>query len=156
MKKSLLLKFKKIPQVIKYIPFSLSKEIKDLKESFQRERLRTIVRDRLAGAPVELFEEGDLASLMVVVDELYEFSPELIFKTKENQRFLIFSFTTQAFLRPEDIDFSLNVLLKKYQKKFQLNPPPPKREIVIHLEKIWAETKEKDFTLRIKKAFKKF
>jgi len=154
MKKSLLLKSRKVPQVIKYIPFSLSKEIKSLGESFQREKLRAIVRNRLAGSPVELLEEKDLTSLMIVLDELHEFSPELIFKTKENQRFLIFSFTTQVFLRPEDIDLSLNFLLKKYQKKFQLDSPSPKKEIIIPLEKIWSDTKEKDFTLRIKKGFK--
>jgi len=154
MKKPLLFKFRKIPQAIKYIPFSLSKEIKGLGENLQIEEIRSIVRNRLAGAPVELLEEENLASLMIALDELREFSPEVIFKTKENQRFLIFSLTTQVFLRPKDIDFSLNFLLKKYQKKFQLDSPLPKKEIIIHLEKIWSETKEKDFTTRIKKAFK--
>jgi len=153
MKKFPFLKSKKIPQAIKYIPFSLSKEIKDLGENFQTEKIRTIVRNRLAGAPVELLEEKNLPSLMIVLDELRKFSPEVIFKTKENQRFLIFSLTTQVFLRPKDIDLSLNFSLKKYQKNFQLDSPLPKKEIAIHIEKIWSETKEKDFTPRIKKAF---
>ena len=154
MKKHLLLKSKKIPQAIKYIPFSLSKEIKDLGETLQAEKIRSIVRNQLAGVPVELLEEKNLPSLMIVLDELRKFSPEVIFKTKENQRFLIFNITNQVFLRPKDIDLSLNFSLKKYQKKFQLDSLSPKKEIIIHLEKIWSETKEKNFAPRIKKALK--
>ncbi|MCD6085504.1 hypothetical protein J7J41_00715 [bacterium] len=154
MKKHLLLKSKKIPQAIKYIPFSLSKEIKDLGETLQAEKIRSIVRNQLAGVPVELLEEKNLPSLMIVLDELRKFSPEVIFKTKENQRFLIFNITNQVFLRPKDINLSLNFSLKKYQKKFQLDSLSPKKEIIIHLEKIWSETKEKNFAPRIKKALK--
>ncbi|NQU99963.1 MAG: hypothetical protein HQ538_04445, partial [Parcubacteria group bacterium] len=96
--------------------------------------------------PVEVSESDDLAGLLLALNIAYKFCPELVLKTKLENKYLIFDHQAKPVLRDSEIIEGLSLKADNKKKKV--------KTLKIDIEKIWNVIKEKDEVKRIKKCLK--
>lgn len=106
---------------------------------------------QIQGESAEIEDKYSLPLLMISFDAIHKFSPEMVLKLQNGERFLIFDHQVMSVFRPDDVitEFSNNKKDETIQSK-QYVP-----ELCLNIEDIFNKISESDFKIRIKKSLEK-
>jgi len=130
-----------VPQIVNYLklvfPANVSLDLRSL------ESLREQIILQTQGEPVEVSENLEIPILMIVLDTIHHFSPEMVLKLETGERILIFDHQAVPVLREKEI--VTNFCKQKPEK----NDKEGTEELNLNLEEFWRKTKSESWTEKI-------